>query len=186
MKMSWSGSFITAIALMGLALSYAPASAAPVAGDHEAEVSAGFFHAQGSDSGAFNVDLNFGHYFTPGWEIGLRQALSYNFIDNASDQWTATTTPFLNYNLHLLDGRLVPFLGGFIGLAWNDRDVTGTLGPNGGVKIFLTNQTYLGLRYRYEWFFNSLKHAGGNADHGNHVVNIGIGFVWGGSGRRTN
>jgi hypothetical protein len=185
MKMLWSRFIAVTIAVAGLAFS-GPALAAPVAGDHEAEVAAGFFHAQGSDSGAFNADINLGHYLTPGWEIGFRQALSYNFIDDGRDTWVATTAPFLNYNFHFLDGRLVPFLGGSIGVAYNDRDITGTLGPNAGVKVFLTDQTYLGLRYRYEWFFDSLKRAGGNADHGNHVVNIGIGFVWGGSGRRTN
>jgi hypothetical protein len=185
MKMSCSRFIAVTIAAAGLAFS-ASAFAAPVAGDHEAEVSAGFFHAQGSDSGSFNADISLGHYLTPGWELGFRQALSYNFIDGARDEWVATTTPFLRYNFHFLDGRLVPFLGAAMGLAWNDRDVTGTLGPNVGAKIFLTDQTYLGLGYRYEWFFNSLKRADGNADHGNHVVNIGIGFVWGGSGRKTN
>jgi len=186
MKISWSRFIAVTLAAAGLAFSYGPAFAGPVAGDHEAEVAAGFFHAQGSDSGAFNADINLGHYLTPGWEIGFRQALNYNFIDHGRDVWVATTTPFLNYNFHFLNDRLVPYLGAFMGLAYNDRDVTGTLGPNGGLKIFLTDQTYLGLRYRYEWFFNSLRRAGGNADHGNHVVNIGIGFVWGGSGQRTN
>jgi len=71
-------------------------------------------------------------------------------------------------------------------LAWNDRDVSGLLSPMGGVKIFLTDQTYLGLRYRYEWFFNSLKRADNNSDDGNHVGTIGIGFVWGGARKTTN
>ena len=107
MKMSWSRFIAVTIAAAGLAFS-ASAFAAPVAGDHEAEVSAGFFHAQGSDSGSFNADISLGHYLTPGWELGFRQALSYNFIDGARDEWVATTTPFLRYNFHFLDGRLVP------------------------------------------------------------------------------
>src|ERR671922_1754539 len=83
------------------------------------------------------------------------------------------------YNFNL--GRFVPFLGLADGVVWNDRDVTGTLGPQAGVKIFLADQTYLGLRYRYEWFFHSVKGVGDAADHGNHVGTIGIGFLWGGS-----
>ena len=171
--------------LVSLVLIIKQAQSAPVAGDNEVEVSAGFFHAQGSDSGSFNADLQFGRYLTPGWEIGLRQALNYNFIDGASDSWVATTTPFLLYNFHFND-RVIPFLGLAMGVAWNDRDATGTLGPNAGVKLFLTDQTYLGLRYRYEWYFNSLRQAGNNADHGNHVATIGIGFVWGGARKTTN
>lgn len=173
------------VVLTALAFFASPAQSAPVGGDHEIEAAAGFFHAQGSDSGAFNADLQFGHYFTPGWEAGIRQALNYNFVDGARDSWVATTTPFLVYNFHFND-RVIPFLGVAGGVAYNDNDVTGTLGPNAGVKIFLTDQTYLGLRYRYEWFFNRFNRADNNADNGNHVATIGIGFVWGGARKTTN
>ena len=88
-------------ALIALMLISTPAQSAPVGGDNEAEVAAGFFHAQGSDSGSFNVDLQFGRYLTPGWEIGIRQALNYNFIDDGRDSWVGTTTLFLVYKLSL-------------------------------------------------------------------------------------
>ena len=166
-----------ALSVSLLILFSTPISAAPVGGNSEIEGAAGFFHAQDSDSGALSADVSYGYYLTPGWEIGFRQALNYNFVDDARDAWVATTTPFLNYNFQLTE-RVIPFLGAFIGAAWNDRDATGTLGPNAGVKFFLSDQTYLGLKYRYEWFFNSLKRAGRNADNGNHVFNLGIGFVW--------
>jgi hypothetical protein len=172
-------------ALLAVMLVTTPAQSAPVGGDNEVEAAAGFFHAQGSDSGSFNVDLQFGRYLTPGWEIGIRQALNYNFIDDGRDSWVATTTPFLVYNFHFND-YVIPFLGVAAGIAYNDNDITGTLGPQAGVKIFLSDQTYLGLRYRYEWFFNKLNRADNNADQGNHVATIGIGFVWGGARKTTN
>jgi len=172
-------------ALVALVLIAKPAQSAPVDGDNGVEVSGGFSHAQGSDSGNLNLDLLYGRYLTPGWELGIRQALNYNFIDDATDSWVATTAPFVAYNFHFND-RVIPFLGVGAGLAWNDRDVSGLLSPMGGVKIFLTDQTYLGLRYRYEWFFNSLKRADNNSDDGNHVGTIGIGFVWGGARKTTN
>jgi len=81
----------------------------------------GFNHTQGSDTGSLNGDLSYGYYLTPGWEIGLRQALNYNFIDDKRDFWLATTTPFLLYNFRLTN-IIVPYLGAFIGLAWNDRE----------------------------------------------------------------
>lgn len=152
----------------------------PLAGDHEIEVAGGLFHAQDSDTGALNADIAYGYYLTPGWQLALRQALNYNFIDDKRDVWTATTAPVLNYHFHFSD-RVLPFVGGFIGAVWNDRDATGTLGPNAGLKVFLTDQTYLGLRYRYEWFFDRIKTIDDNASHGNHVFNIGLGFVWGGA-----
>ena len=160
-----------------------PSHSGPVAGDNEIEAAAGLFHAQGSDTGALTADLGYGYYLTPGWQIGLRQAVNYSFIDDARDAWFATTTPFINYHFRLTE-NILPFLGGFIGAVWNDRDATGTLGPNVGIKFFLADQTFLGIRYRYEWFFDSLRGVGRNADNGNHVFNIGIGFVWGGT-RKT-
>ena len=173
----FSAALIFSIGVLGTKIGYC----SPVGGDSEVEVSAGFFHAQGTRTGAFNADVSYGYYLTPGWELGLRQALNYQFVDRGRDSWIATTTPFLGYNFNF--GRVVPFLALSGGVVWNDRDITGTLGPNAGLKIFLSDQTYLGVRYRYEWFFHSIRGVGNNVDHGNHVATIGLGYVWGGAKR---
>jgi hypothetical protein len=175
------GRYLLAVVLgMGLSvLGASPSYAQPSASDLEAEVAGGFFHADGSDTGALNLDASLGYFLTPGWQVGFRQALNYTFIDDGSDTWIATTAPFINY--HFRFGNIVPFVGGFLGLAWNDRDETGVIGPQGGVKLFLTPQTYLGLRYRYEWFFRSFERVGRGSDDGNHVFNLGFGFLWGGT-----
>src|SRR5438445_8970185 len=83
------------LAVFGVKLSYA----APVAGDNEVEAAGSFTHSQGSNTGNFTPDVAYGYYLTPGWEVGLRQALSYNFIDGARDQWRATNMQifFLNF-----------------------------------------------------------------------------------------
>jgi hypothetical protein len=164
-----------AVGLLGLAIAPANLVAAPVSGDSEIEVSGGFSHAQGSGTGNFNADIHYGYYLTPGWELGLRQALNYQFIDRHRDSWIATTTPFIFYNFQFNE-KFIPYLGADIGVVWNDRDVTGTLGPNAGLKIFLSDQSFLNLGYRYEWFFDRI-----HASTGNHVANIGLGFVWGGA-----
>jgi hypothetical protein len=166
------------------ALSITTVHAAPGVGSNEVQVAAGFFHAQGSDSGNFNADLSYGYYLTPGWEIGFRQALNYNFIDGARDFWVATTTPFLLYNFKISD-IVVPYLGVQGGLVWNDQKITGTFGPNAGLKLFLTGQTFLNIGYRYEWFFHSIRSAENNRTRGNHIANIGLGFVWGGQTTTT-
>jgi hypothetical protein len=172
--------YTAVVGLLALLLTATPAQSAPVSGDNEVEASGGFFSPQKSDNGTLNFDVQFGRYLTPGWEVGIRQALNYNFIDDARDAWVLTTTPFLLYNFHFND-RFIPFLGINAGFAYNDSDFTGTLGPNAGVKIFLSDQTYLALRYRYEWYFNSLKRVDNKFDDGNHIGTIGIGFVWGGT-----
>jgi len=57
--------FGTAV-LVGWLLGAATVNAAPTDGASELQVSAGFFHAQGSDNGSLNVDLSYGYYLTPG------------------------------------------------------------------------------------------------------------------------
>jgi hypothetical protein len=156
------------------------AAAAPGEGANEVQVSAGFNHTQGSDSGSLNGDLSYGYYLTPGWQLGFRQALNYNFIDDERDFWLATTTPFINYNFRVTD-IIVPYVGAFIGAAWNDRDFTGTVGPQGGVKFFVHNTAFVNVGYRYEIFFDSVKAIDNSSSRGNHVLNLGVGFTWGGA-----
>lgn len=156
------------------------ALAAPNRGASELLVSGGFFHAQDSDDGSLNADLSYGYYLTPGWQLGVRQAVNYNFIDDRRDFWIATTSPFLNYNFRLTD-IIVPYAGAFLGLVWNDRDATGTLGPQAGVKFFVHDTAFLNLGYRYEFFFDRIKTIDDNASRGNHVFNVGVGLTWGGA-----
>jgi outer membrane protein with beta-barrel domain len=167
-------------AMLCLLLGVGSASAAPEAGMSELQAAGGFFHSQGSDSGSLNAELSYGYYLTRGWQVGLRQALNYDFIDDHRDFWVATTVPFLNYNFRVTD-IIVPYLGGFIGLVWNDRDTTGTIGPQGGIKFFVHDTAFINLGYRYEFFFNRIKAIEDNASRGNHVFNIGVGLTWGGA-----
>lgn len=171
-------------ALISSLAGVATVAAAPRQGASELLVSGGAFHTQDSDTGNLNLDLSYGFYLTPGWQLGFRQALNYEFVDNGRDQWTATTAPFVNYNFRVTD-IIVPYLGAFVGAAWNDQDITGTLGPQAGVKFFVHDQAFLNLGYRYEWFWDKFERINNNADNGNHVFNIGVGFVWGGSGAST-
>lgn len=159
--------------------------AAQKRGDNEFQASGAFFHAQGADSGTIAADVSYGKFMTKHWEVGIRQGFSYSFLDKSNDVWIATTIPFINY--HLLDfsrdGSFQPFVGAFIGASWNENDATGTMGPNAGFKHYIGKQTFLVIRYRYEWFFSNFDvgDAAGNESDGNHVGTIGLGYVWGGS-----
>lgn len=175
---------LAATVVFSLWFAIGSAQAAPGAGASELQVAAGLFHSEGADDGRLNADLSYGFYLTPGWQVGLRQALNYTFIDDRRDVWEAATTPFINYHFRVTD-IIVPYLGGFIGLVWNDRDETGTIGPQGGVKFFVHDRAFLNLGYRYEFFFDSIRTIDDNASDGNHVFNIGVGLTWGGSGSRS-
>jgi hypothetical protein len=173
---------LVAAVLASIALGYRPADAAPVAGDSEVQISGGLLIRK-APIAIISMRILITDT-SPGWEVGFRQAVNYSFIHHGSDAWQATTTPFLHYNFSVTN-VLVPYLGIFGGVVWNDRDVTGTMGPAAGVKLFVSDQTFVNIGYRYEWFFNSFEAARDKRTHGNHVVNIGLGFVWGGSGRKA-
>ena len=68
-----------------------------------------------------------------------------------------------------------------MGLAWNDNHATGIVGPQGGVKVFVHDNAFLNLGYRYEIFFSKIDTIDNNRSRGNHVANIGVGFTWGGA-----
>jgi len=169
-----------AVLVAGLLLAAGSANAAAGAGASELLAAGGFTHRQGSDVGNLNADLSYGYYLSPGWQLGLRQAINYDFVDDGRDFWLATTAPFINYNFRLTE-IIVPYLGAFIGAAYNDRDGTGIVGPQGGFKFFVHNNAFLHLGYRYEVLWDRVDDINNNSSHGNHVGNIGVGFTWGGS-----
>ena len=170
---------LAGLIMVGAMVMPAPSGAAPMGGDSEVQISGGAFHAQGSDLGSFNVDLSYGYFLNSPWELGIRQSYNYVFNDKGSDFWNMSTVPFINFHLPL--GIFVPYVGGGIGAAYNDRDFTGVIGPNAGVKVFFNSQTFLNVGYRYEYFFSDFDGINGNSNSGNHIGTIGIGFVWGGN-----
>ena len=148
-------------------------------GDKEIEFAGGFSHAAGSDTGTVNADVSFGYYAAPRLSLGIRQTLSYAFIDDASDLWTASTIPFVNYYFETSSPNFRPFVGAFVGAAYNEDSATGTAGPSLGFKYFLNDSTAVVTRFRYEWFFDdlSIKDATDTAD-GNYIATVGMSFSW--------
>lgn len=175
----WQKSLVlTALLAVGFP---AAGQAVPRAESNEVQITGGYFRSIGTGGGNFNTDMGYGYFLTKDWEVGVRQGINYNLVENASDDWIATTSPFLEYHF-MNEGQttptLLPFLGGFVGAVWNEDDFTGTVGPSGGVKYFFHDQTFLTARYRYEWFFDEINEVNDTIDS-NHVVTFGLGYVWG-------
>jgi hypothetical protein len=168
-----------------VAVSLAALVAAPVSygfqeqGTNEVELSGGFTHVSDSDVGTVYADVAYGYFIAPRIDLGLRQTLTYNFVDEGSDTWIASTIPFINYNFETANPNLRPFLGAFVGAAYNNDDTTGIAGPAVGVKYFLTDSTAVVARYRYEWFFDDVtfKDATDTSD-GSHVFTVGLSYNW--------
>ena len=110
-----------------------------VAGDHEIQISGGAFYAQGNDTGTAQGELSYGYYWTPAWQAGISQSLSYSINNDTEDVWTGSTLPFVNYHFRKAtnDRRFQPFIGAVLGVGYSDVDVTGTVVAAEG-EIFLT------------------------------------------------
>jgi hypothetical protein len=182
------------IGLLGLTVALSLVSAARAAefaqGDQEIQVSAGLFTANGSDTGTANGELSWGKFMTDQWQYGVLQSINYEFIERADDIWTASTVGFINYHFRTEHEKFKPFAGAFIGAVYNEDDAEGTIGPALGFKYFLSDNTYLVTRYRFEWFFDDLDL--GDIDRideeigdvfeedvrsdGNHVLTLGFGY----------
>src|SRR5688572_14795728 len=64
-------------AVLSIFLLASSALAAPRQGSRELLLSGGFFHQEGADEGNLNLDLSYGIFLTPGWQVGFRQAVNY-------------------------------------------------------------------------------------------------------------
>ena len=173
--------------LIGLISATSQANADQVAGDHEAQLAGGAFYAQGNDTGTAQGDISYGYYWTPAWQIGISQALSYSINNDTEDVWTGSTLPFVNYHFRgaTTDRRFQPFVGAFLGIGYSDVDLTGSVGPQLGAKYFISDQIFVSARYRYEFYFDDLDMGAETDDFsdGNHAILLGFGFVWGGQDR---
>ena len=89
-------------ALIALLLIAKAAQSAPVDGDNEVEAAAGFFHAQGSDSGSFNVDLQYGRYLTRGGSSAFAKR-SITFYRRWPRFLGSHDNALLVYNFHFND-----------------------------------------------------------------------------------
>ncbi len=184
------GTFLSQAACLLLLVCFSPASsfAELSDGSKELTLNVSFFHQQDSNTGTLTGDGSFGYFLTEKWEVGFRQAITSNFVDNGPDTYLATTSPFLRFNFNSGgDQSVVPYLGVFTGIVWNDEDVTGTLGPEAGLRVFLNEYAFFSTQYRYEWFFSDLalddlgddlEAIDDNKSDGNHVASIGFGVTW--------
>ena len=166
-----------------ISLAAAPyAFAGPRDGAQEIQGAASYIRPLGTGSVGLVADVSYGYFLNPMLEVGIRQGYVLAHNDDAPDVWNAVTTPFLDVHFAdwIPDQRFVPFLGGFVGGVWNDDDGTGVLGPEGGIKLHLSDDAFIAARYRYEWFFDELDSP--DTQQSNHVGLIALGYQWGGAG----
>jgi outer membrane protein W len=128
------------------------------------------------NSGNFGANVGVGYFILDGLEIAGRQQVSYSDPDVGATAWAFSSALAVDYHFDL--DRFQPFVGAAIGYNYGSGTTdTGIFGPEGGVKYFVKDDTFLYALVQYQFFF----HNGSDLDNfsdGSFLYAIGIGFTF--------
>lgn len=148
----------------------------PDDGDWELSLGANGNSDKEFDSGGFSFGGSLGYFLTEGFELGVRQSISYFDAEDTESAFAGTTRGFLDYNIDL--DRFRPFLGVNAGYRYGNGaiDETGIAAPEVGVKFFALEKTFLMASMEYQFFFEDVDDADDNFDDGQFVYGLAVGF----------
>lgn len=157
------------LSLTLLALYFPSASYAEQAmGDSELVLSGGGTSPSGFHTTNASANAQYGYFLSKAWEIGVRQAVSFDDVGDSSFVNGATyvfTDAFLDLN------AWQPFIGASAGVDYGPlRNEHFIVGPEAGVKYYVKEKTFIIARAAYLFDVNN------SVDEGNTVYTLGIGF----------
>lgn len=162
------------VALLALVFAPTVARADFRQGDFEVTLSGNGANGPDFDGFAAGANGSLGYFLTDEFEIGLRQSVTYTDVSGSGSSLSGATRVAVDYNFNL--GQWVPYIGGSIGYAYGDAVAdTFFAGPEGGVKYFVNDTTFIFLSVEYQWFFDDDEVAEGFSD-GQFLYGLGIGF----------
>jgi hypothetical protein len=127
------------------------------------------------DNSSFGVELSLGHFFSDNLAGELRQGFNYFDLPGSDDAWSASTRGALD--LYFGKDTVYPFLGVNLGYVYGDLvSDTFVAGPEGGLKWFVNDTTYISALIEYQFFFDKSDEIGDVFEDGRFVYSIGIGF----------
>lgn len=133
------------------------------------------------DAGSAGIGASLGYFPIDQLELLARQTVAYGDTDDAiggSTSVIASTAVALDYHFDL--DRFQPFVGVAVGYTYGDSDVDETFfgGPEGGIKYFVKDDTFLYGLISYQFFFDDIDEVNDVANDGSFVYQLGIGFTW--------
>lgn len=146
-------------------------------GDYELTLNGSGSSDNDFDNNDFNMQFSLGYFFSEMLEGLLRQQAGFIARDPGEDDWNGSTSLGAAFNFPL--GNWVPFLGATVGYIYGDGvDETWIGSPEGGLKAFVNETTFIQALVQYQWFFDNADEADENFDDGRFVYGLGIGFRW--------
>ena len=121
------------------------------------------------DNTSFSLTVDGSYFVSHNLEVGVRQTLS--FLSDADNDFAGATIAHVDVNFTLLESvpKLVGFVGARGGYVYGYGDDHWSIGPEAGVKYFLTTDAYLYGSVGYDIDVNN------GIDEGQWVYGIGIG-----------
>jgi len=143
------------------------------------EITLGGNAANGNEFDGFTAGVNgsIGYYFSDNLEVALRQGVNYTDVGVGS-ALSASTRVALDLHFPMGDkNQIVPFVGLNIGFVYGDGvQDTWEAAPEGGVKFYVSPQTFVFVQAEYQFFFNEGDDASDSFQDGQFVYTMGIGF----------
>lgn len=133
-----------------------------------------FLGGTGASNGEFNdnalgINGEIGYYVLEWMPVSLRQSYVTRFGSRVSDRNDFATSLGADFQAPL--GRFQPYLGGFVGYSYGDQN-SGIAGPEGGIKYFVNETTFLKGQMQYGWLFDKTL----DWDNGRAIYTIGFGY----------
>jgi hypothetical protein len=141
----------------------------PRQGDWEAFIGGNGVSTDEFDSNTIGAQGSIGYYALKWLPVSLRQSYAAQFGSHVNDRNQFATTAALDFQAPL--GRWQPFLGGFVGYTYGHNS-SGIAGPEGGIKVFVNESTFVQGIFQYGWLFDkNLSWENGTA-----LYSIGVGW----------
>ena len=162
---------------VGLCLMLAATSARAQFKTGDWTLSLGGFGTNGQDfdSASFSFNGDIGYFVTDQIEVAFRQSIGFTDFEGdvgEGSAWVGSSAIAGHYHFDM--GQWQPYVGAAIGFAYGDVNDTGFGGPEGGVKFFVNETTYIEASVGYQWFFDS----DDDMDDGAFIYGLNIGFRW--------
>jgi len=161
------------LAVSMLSLFLVPTVMAYEKGDLELTLGGSGSSDESLDGTVFNIEAGLGYFMTQNFEAVWRQGISYADVPH-SDNWNASTRLSFDYNFDM--GVWHPYLGANIGYLYGDTVKEQFIaGPEGGVKYFVNDTTFITAGLEYQFLFEDSHDADDNFDDGRFVYLLGLG-----------
>jgi hypothetical protein len=127
------------------------------------------------DDNIFSVVGSLGYFFTDGLEGAFRQTADYDNSAHTGNNWMFSSRVAADFNFNL--GSIVPFVGGSFGYNYgNNAKDTWVAGPEGGLKLFVNDTTFIAGTISYDFFFKKAREVDTAFNDGRWLYTLGIGF----------